>query len=1021
MIEKITSANETDPEFFQDFLLTYRAFLSPEEFLKQLIGRFSNSQDKIIRLRVFNCFRVWLEKFWYDFEASKCEDALRDFIKTIEPNDTLSKTVLNLLERQHQAREKPSVTTTPPPTFVPKEKDTFLDMKSLEIARQITLVESNLYMKIHHWELIGFNSTRKDSMAKSKNLTAMLERNNYISNWTATLLCNLDKAKDRSKLFAKFIDIAMELKKIGNFNGVFEILAGLNKAAIQRLAQTREILQEKHKSLYKAFQDLTLLVDPKNQFASLKRAVKEAVGPCLPYVGQFLAEIAMIEEAGKEDSEVIINVSKLKSMSEILSLFKSSQIPIIFTEVPAVMVKIESEMVYDDDELNQLSLWCEPRPGTEKGEKPVFSQARRKGKIPDARIELEFTSEWPYFARDDPTNILMENEDTIKSGTIHKVIERLTHQGRTDSKSLPFFLVSYRLVLKPQELLDLLIVRITKIPNPVEKSPESLQAWNTDLKTPISLRIFNFLRLWIVNCWYDFDEDEDLKKKLIDFITNTLPEYSAAASIELLKSSIKKQQESYLTLKKLQDEEVASKDFDDSFSLLSYPVNDVALNMTYYVWKSLSKIKQDDLITTPEPLNLRNFNTNITFTEMWISQEIENCAKKGSGLQIFKYLIELCRILKSLNNWLSLNCVVNSLTKAAIPMKTIWEFLPHTEHQLFKQIVSDLSKEDLLPSCLPPCIPIIKNFIQAATNIINNAEKTSVAEKYNHINMVKLRSLAEVYNNFLKSRQPYDLSPNHEILSYLKFKIENNEKIKGLVEMHIPEAASWAIGNVGNTTSSTDSVRPSAFHIKRPKAKEAILEMIKNDTEIRDYLVTIVKKSMDAEISQLRNELKIQLTPVNDTPQTTQSSSALLSRTRSKSNLLFAKVTPTERKTVMDLETVEDQQDPEQQEDLMNNHKVTSALSKYFTSSDFPQWSFDTSLLQNPSVSIYIGKKQGIDFLIYPKKAFTQKDLEDLMKLGRHYRKAHFSAPICSCVVCFQISEEISEYCKLAKIKVFKV
>lgn len=83
------------------FLLTYRSFTTPEEFLNKLILRFNtpppdkdiscqdfqkwyNSTLLPIRLRICQIINHWLEKYFYDFrEDEKLRQALQDFINDL--------------------------------------------------------------------------------------------------------------------------------------------------------------------------------------------------------------------------------------------------------------------------------------------------------------------------------------------------------------------------------------------------------------------------------------------------------------------------------------------------------------------------------------------------------------------------------------------------------------------------------------------------------------------------------------------------------------------------------------------------------------------------------------------------------------------------------------------------------------------------------------------------------------------------------------------------------------------------
>jgi len=117
----------------QAFLLTYRAFMAPEE-LFNLIARTWDSlekedQTKALpgRLRIINTLKYWMEKFWFDFSEDK---ALLQRLQTLVNNTMssqakLQKQLTRVLERKlsgqdAEAMEK-RVVPAPKPIYEKKK------------------------------------------------------------------------------------------------------------------------------------------------------------------------------------------------------------------------------------------------------------------------------------------------------------------------------------------------------------------------------------------------------------------------------------------------------------------------------------------------------------------------------------------------------------------------------------------------------------------------------------------------------------------------------------------------------------------------------------------------------------------------------------------------------------------------------------------------------------------------------------------------------------------------------------
>ena len=68
----------------------------------------------------------------------------------------------------------------PKPIIPPKNNPVFLDYHPKEIARQLTLIEANLYRSILPIECLGLQWSKKDAKAKAPNVLAMIDRFNTV-------------------------------------------------------------------------------------------------------------------------------------------------------------------------------------------------------------------------------------------------------------------------------------------------------------------------------------------------------------------------------------------------------------------------------------------------------------------------------------------------------------------------------------------------------------------------------------------------------------------------------------------------------------------------------------------------------------------------------------------------------------------------------------------------------------------------------------------------------------------------
>lgn len=61
---------------------------------------------------------------------------------------------------------------------------------------------------------------------------------NQVSRWVITEIVSERNRRARVDVVSRFIDIAMEMRHLGNFNGICEITAGLTTIDVKRLKKT---------------------------------------------------------------------------------------------------------------------------------------------------------------------------------------------------------------------------------------------------------------------------------------------------------------------------------------------------------------------------------------------------------------------------------------------------------------------------------------------------------------------------------------------------------------------------------------------------------------------------------------------------------------------------------------------------------------------------------------------------------------------------------------------------------------
>ncbi|EPY83863.1 son of sevenless 1-like protein [Camelus ferus] len=249
LIERLTYHMYADPNFVRTFLTTYRSFCKPQELLSLIIERFEipepepTEADRIaiengdqplsaelkrfrkeyiqpVQLRVLNVCRHWVEHHFYDFERdADLLQRMEEFIGTVR-----------------------------------------------EIARQLTLLESDLYRCI----------------VETENL------------------------EERVAVVSRIIEILQVFQELNNFNGVLEVVSAMNSSPVYRLDHTFEQIPSRQKKILEEAHELS--EDHYKKYLAKLRSINP---PCVPFFEEGNPEV--LKRHGKE----LINFSKRRKVAEI--------------------------------------------------------------------------------------------------------------------------------------------------------------------------------------------------------------------------------------------------------------------------------------------------------------------------------------------------------------------------------------------------------------------------------------------------------------------------------------------------------------------------------------------------------------------------------------------------------------------------------------------------------------------------------------------------------------------------------
>ncbi|KAM9645355.1 son of sevenless homolog 2 isoform 4-T4 [Trichechus inunguis] len=356
---QVCDKEDTYPNFVRTFLTTYRSFCKPQELLSLLIERFEipepepTEADKLaiekgeqpisadlkrfrkeyvqpVQLRILNVFRHWVEHHFYDFERDlELLERLESFISSVRGKAMKKwvESIAKIMKRKKQAQANGishNITFESPPPPIEwhisrsGQSETFdlMTLHPIEIARQLTLLESDLYRKVQPSELVGSVWTKEDKEINSPNLLKMIRHTTNLTLWFEKCIVEAENFEERVAVLSRIIEILQVFQDLNNFNGVLEIVSAVNSVSVYRLDHTFEALQERKRRILDEAVELS-----QDHFKKYLAKLKSINPPCVPFFGIYLTNILKTEEGNndflKKKGKDLINFSKRRKVAEI--------------------------------------------------------------------------------------------------------------------------------------------------------------------------------------------------------------------------------------------------------------------------------------------------------------------------------------------------------------------------------------------------------------------------------------------------------------------------------------------------------------------------------------------------------------------------------------------------------------------------------------------------------------------------------------------------------------------------------
>ncbi|GAA5841182.1 hypothetical protein JCM11251_003229 [Rhodosporidiobolus azoricus] len=390
VIAATSHEGRVDSSYLSAFLMTYRTFCTSAELLDKLIERYlviepeglmeaefkewEAKKLRPIKARVTNLLKAWVREYMdhEDLDAVLLQ-RIREFaLNTMTETGQSLQICKSVDERLQGAAPRAIGNLAPgalPQPILPRNLKKFklTDLEPLELARQLTIMDSRLFQRITPQECLS-KAWPKEFGTEAPNISAMIDMSNAVTRWVTETILAQEDLKKRANIVKHFIAVAERCLSLNNFSTLIHIIAGLNSTPIHRLRRTWETVSQK------AMISLGMLnnvMRPDRNYREYRDILRRAAPPCVPFLGVYLTDWVFIGDGNPDmlrEREHQINFHKRQKASELILQIKLSQATSYnLQQVPQVakwlQVQLFPSQVHPDSEghLYSLSLALEPR------------------------------------------------------------------------------------------------------------------------------------------------------------------------------------------------------------------------------------------------------------------------------------------------------------------------------------------------------------------------------------------------------------------------------------------------------------------------------------------------------------------------------------------------------------------------------------------------------------------------------------------------------------------------------------
>ncbi|THV06545.1 ras GEF [Dendrothele bispora CBS 962.96] len=314
-----------DTQYRRIFLTTFRTFMIADELFDMLVGFYRMERPQNVtdaeyedwgekRLlptqhEVFTLFTLWLEEHRLLEEEPHIAGRLTEFVNSITtgPHTSVANGIFQTIKR---------LTFATPATISPVKtsrrrrgrhpKNDLLKLDSTDVAEQLTLLEYRLYAKITDQECLNLAKSRPSASSSTGpssksspppkvcltlNLDNFCATHDKLAAWVTSTILNNDQLSRRADTVDFWIKVAEKCRIMNNFASMSAIINALSSTNVSRLHLTWA-----HVGRRNTLESLLRYNKPTGGFSGYRKLQLQAEGPCVPFVGMYMNDIAHIKD-----------------------------------------------------------------------------------------------------------------------------------------------------------------------------------------------------------------------------------------------------------------------------------------------------------------------------------------------------------------------------------------------------------------------------------------------------------------------------------------------------------------------------------------------------------------------------------------------------------------------------------------------------------------------------------------------------------------------------------------------------